>query len=122
MYNIKVYEKDGTTLKQTIQIEKLESIWTFTAQVDWGFWILKFWLAYKITDTSIEASDIVKVQYKAAIIYTWAVLNVKKVYWATKEIIQVNLRGLWSVMTTLLTTSTFAFHARQVNTVCKGIR
>lgn len=114
MYNIKVYEKNGTTLKQTIQIEKLESIWTFTAQVNWWFWVSKIWLAYKITDSSIEVSDIVKVQYKAAIIYTWAVLNVKKVYWAAKEIIQMNLRGYWSIMTTLLTTATYTDTASNI--------
>ena len=108
MYNIKVYEKDWTTFKSTIQIEKFESISNFTAQVDGWFWKLKIWLAYKITDTSIEVSDIVKVQYKSDIIYTWSVLNINKLYFPKKEVIELNLVWYSSLLSFLMTNSTYS--------------
>lgn len=114
MYNIKVYEKDSTTLKETIQINKLESISNFSSQVNWGFWSLRIWLAYSITDTSISIWDIIKVQYKADIIYTWAVLTINKIYWKEKEIIELNLIWYSSILTTLLTSSTYSDTAANI--------
>lgn len=114
MYNIKVYERDSTTLKDTIQIEKLENISNFSSQVNWWFWTLNIWLAYSITDTSIEIWDIVKVQYKNDVIYNWSVLNNKKIYSSDQEIIQLNLIWYASLLTTLMTNSTYSDTASNI--------
>ena len=114
MYNIKVYEKDWTTLKNTIEVEKLEKVSTFTSQVNWGFWTWNIWLAYKITNTDIAIWDIVKVQYKSDIIYIWSLLTNKKLYWKDKEIITLNLIWLWSLLSLFLTTAIYSAIASDI--------
>ena len=57
MFNIKIYENDRVTLKQTIEISKLEMFWNFYGKLNEGYSFLKIWLALKITDDSIWISD-----------------------------------------------------------------
>lgn len=114
MYNIKIYERNWTTLKDTIQIEKLANISGFSSQSNWWFSNISIQIAYKITDTSIEISDIVKIQYLQDIIFTWSVLSAKKIYWADSEKIEINAVWYSSLLTLFQTNATYSDTASNI--------
>lgn len=114
MFNIKIYDKTYSWTPQTLEIEKLESVSTFAAQINGGFWSVNVWIAYKITNTSITISDIVEIQYKNDVIFIGSVLNVKKTYAANKELISLNLVGLGSLPSLLLTNATYSDTASNI--------
>lgn len=114
MYNIKIYERDWTTLKDTIEIEKLESISNFSSQVNWWFSNISVWIAYKITDTSIEISDIIKIQFLKNIIYTGSILDVKKIYWKDTEWIEINAIWYSSLLTLFQTNAIYSDTASNI--------
>lgn len=99
MFNIKVYEKDWTTFINTIQIEKLENVSNYSCQINGGFSNISFGIVYEITNNDISIGNIIKIQYKADIIYIWSVLNLKKIYSSDKQTIQVDLIWIWSILT-----------------------
>lgn len=107
MYNIKIYESNWTTLKKTIEIEKLESISSFSCQSSWGFSDIKISIAYKITNTEVSNDNIIKVQYWSREIYVWYIVNIQRLFTANKEVIQFTAVWLCSLLKWVLTTNVY---------------
>lgn len=113
MYNIKIYTR-AKVFKDTLEIEKLEDVSDFTSEINGWFWTFNISLAYNITDTSIVYGDIIEIQYKKDLIYVGSVLSINKIYWSKRETIQLNLIGLGSLMSTLMTNETYTDTASNI--------
>lgn len=102
MYNIKVYQRNGTTLVESIEIEQLESISSFSSQVNGGFWNLTFSVNRKINSGNIEVWNIVEVFYKTKTVYIGGVYSINRIYNSKEEIIEIDLLWKSSFLTNLL--------------------
>lgn len=118
MFNIKIYENDRVTLKQTIEISKLEMFWNFSGKLNEGYSFLKIWLALKITDDSIWISDFCEVDYKTNFwlqrIYSGSVINIDKEYTENSETITLNLMWVSGLMSTLYTNTNYTDTASNI--------
>lgn len=118
MFNIKIFEKDGVTLKKTVEIRKLERFWQFYWKVNEWYSFLKISLALPVTDFSISISDFVEVNYKNNFslnkIYRWSVINIDKEYTNNSETLTINVMGISGLMSEILTNDTYTNTASNI--------
>lgn len=101
MFNIKHYTKNKTPI-QTLNIEEMINISSFSSESNWGLGQLTIQLNFSIIETIFKVWDLIEVYFKWQHIYWWSIIDVKKIYWTNIESISIILVWYASLLSKLI--------------------
>lgn len=114
MFNIKQFQKNNSTLIQSVPLKELTSISTYWSEINGWFWKIKIKFALSVINNDFEIWDIIHLQFKQNLLIVWSIINVKKMYEKNQETLELEITWLSGISATLLTNAIYTDTASNI--------
>lgn len=112
-YKITLYD-DEMELKGNLNLKKFSSIWTFSAQENWGLSNLTLKVDKDIWENNLDYWDIITIKKSKKFIYSGYILDTSRIIDTTGDYLEIKLVWLSWLLSTCIFTETYNITASNI--------